>query len=55
MILTKGYIEKCDFKEDDQLLKRHFYCIIAFSHRGKQNKEQGRVGGRGEIPSPDIL
>lgn len=36
LILTKGYIERNDFKADDKLLKRHFYCTIACSHREKQ-------------------
>lgn len=45
LILIKGYIERNDFKADDKLVKRHFYCTIAFSHRGKKNRERARGGG----------
>jgi len=47
LILTKGCIEMNDFKSDDKLLKRHFYCIIAFSHREKKSKERARESREG--------
>lgn len=42
LILTKDCIERNDFKAGGKLLKRHFYCIIAFSHRGKKCKGRAR-------------
>lgn len=37
-----------DFKEDNKLLKRHFYCI--FSHRKEKQRKSKRAGKeRGDI------